>query len=312
MALDYYKLQPHRFDLVPSNRYQVGRSGRKPRYIVRHHLMMVNATGEAVRRVWLDRVASAHYTIQGAAGRLGQISQHVYDANTAYANANWDANLESYTIEHSNNSGMYAGNDYHDKSWNISDEVIIAGARWAAALLVHDKMGPPVYGVYGTIRDHNMFTSTGCPVHLSGPHRGNPWGGKAGKYHHPWMEEAQSFYNDLSQGLVKPDGTPIKLGFTPPKNKEEGLFMSLSKERQEDLARKIDDIHHELTHRFDSRYDLERLKRGEITEKQVYKDTQVGYALEGDRKIEDVHANMLPAIYDGITELKNRLTKEGK
>lgn len=304
MALDYYKLEPHRFDLVPSNRYQVGRSGKKPRYIVRHHLMMVNATGEAVRGVWLDRVASAHYTIQGAAGRQGQVSQHVYDANTAYANANWTANLESYTIEHSNNSGRFNGSDYHDKAWNIADEVIIAGARWAAALLVHDKMGAPVYGVNGTIRDHNMFTSTGCPVHLSGPHGKNPFGGKAGKYHYPWMEEAKSFYNDLSKKLVNPDGTPIKHGFTPPK--EESKEVSFT-----DADRKmLREVHHELTHRFDSRYDLERLRRGEITERQVFKESQMGYALEADRKIEDVHANMLPAIYDELTEIKAKLEKE--
>ena len=306
MAFDYYKLEPHRYDLVPSNRYQVGRSGKKPRYIVRHHLMMVNATGEAVRRVWLDRVASAHYTVQGAAGRLGQISQHVYDSNTAYANADWNANLESYTIEHSNNSGRFNGSDYHDKAWNVADEVIIAGARWAAALLVHDKMGAPVYGPTGTIRDHNMFTSTGCPVHLSGPHGKNPFGGKAGKYHYPWMEEAKSFYNDLSKKLVNPDGTPIKHGFTPPK--EESKEVSFT-----DADRKmLREVHHELTHRFDSRYDLERLRRGEITERQVFKESQVGYALEADRKIEDVHANMLPAIYDELTEIKAKLEKEGK
>lgn len=71
-------------------------------------------------------------------------------------------------------------------------------------------------------------------------------------------------------------------------------------------------IHHELTHRFDSRYDLERLKRGEITERQVYKDSQVGYALEGACKVEDIHANMLPAIYEGISEIKDHLTREGK
>ena len=304
MAFDYYKLEPHRYDLVPSNRYQVGRSGKKPRYIVRHHLMMVNATGEAVRGVWLDRVASAHYTVQGAAGRLGQISQHVYDSNTAYANADWNANLESYTIEHSNNSGRFNGSDYHDKAWNIADEVIIAGARWAAALLVHDKMGAPVYGPTGTIRDHNMFTSTGCPVHLSGPHGKNPFGGKAGKYHYPWMEEAKSFYNDLTKKLVNPDGTPIKHGFTPPK--EESKEVSFT-----DADRKmLREVHHELTHRFDSRYDLERLRRGEITERQVFKESQVGYALEADRKIEDVHANMLPAIYDELTEIKAKLEKE--
>ena len=306
MAIDYYKLQPHRFDLVPSNRYQVGRSGKKPRYIVRHHLMMVNATGESVRGVWLDREASAHYSIQGAAGRLGQVSQHVYDANTAFANANWNANLESYTIEHSNSTGRFNGSDYHDKAWNISDEVIIAGARWAAALLVHDKMGPPVYGLGGTIRDHNMFTSTGCPVHLSGPHSGNPFGGKAGKYHHAWMEEAKSFYYQLDKKLVNPDGTPIKQGFTPPKKEDAEVAFT------ETDRKMLREVHHELTHRFDSRYDLERLRRGEIHERQVYKDTQAGYALEGDRKVEDIHSNMLPAIYEGIVELNKKLGGEEK
>ena len=88
--------------------------------------------------------------------------------------------------------------------------------------------------------------------------------------------------------------------------------MALSEARQEDLARKIDAIYHEQTHRFDSRYDLERLRRGEITERQVFKESQVGYALEADRKIEDVHANMLPAIYDELTEIKAKLEKEGK
>lgn len=223
MAFDYYALQPHRLDLVPSNRYKVGREGRKPRYIVRHHLMMVNATGEQVRGVWLNRAASAHYTIQGAAGRVGQVSQHVYDANTAFANADWVANLESYTIEHSNSTGRINGNDYDPGSWNISDEVIKSGARWAAALLIHDKMGPPIYGTNGTIRDHNMFTSTGCPVHLSGPHRGNPWGGKAGKHHQPWMDEAKWFYDQLDKKLVHPDGTPIKMNFAPP---EKGTMMA--------------------------------------------------------------------------------------
>lgn len=306
MAIDYYKLQPHRFDLVPSNRYRIGRSGKKPRYIVRHHLMMVNATGEAVRGVWLDREASAHYSIQGAAGRLGQVSQHVYDANTAFANANWNANLESYTIEHSNSTGRFNGSDYHDKAWNISDEVIIAGARWAAALLVHDKMGPPVYGLGGTIRDHNMFTSTGCPVHLSGPHSGNPFGGKAGKYHHAWMEEAKSFYYQLDKKLVNSDGTPIKQGFTPPKKEDAEVAFT------ETDRKMLREVHHELTHRFDSRYDLERLRRGEIHERQVYKDTQAGYALEGDRKVEDIHSNMLPAIYEGIVELNKKLDGEEK
>ena len=302
MSLDYYKLEPHRYDLVPSNRYQVGRSGKKPRYIVRHHLMMVNATGEDVRDVWLDRAASAHYTVQGAAGRLGQISQHVYDSNTAYANADWNANLESYTIEHSNNTGRYNGSDYHDRAWNIADEVITAGARWASALLVHGKMGAPVYGVSGTIRDHNMFTSTGCPVHLSGPHRGNPWGAKTGKYHHAWMEEAEWFYEQLDKKLVHPDGTPIKHGFTPPKKVDKEVSFTEADRKM------LREVHHELTHRFDSRYDLDRLKAGEITEDEVYKETMIGYALNTDRKVEDLHQDFLAA--QAATESEEEVTAD--
>src|SRR5699024_5673544 len=183
---------------------------------------------------------------------------------------------------------------------------IIAGARWAAALLVHDKMGPPVYGLGGTIRDHNMFTSTGCPVHLSGPHSGNPFGGKAGKYHHAWMEEAKSFYYQLDKKLVNPDGTPIKPGFTPPKKEDAEVAFT------ETDRKMLREVHHELTHRFDSRYDLERLRRGEIHERQVYKDTQAGYALEGDRKVEDIHSNTLPANHEGIVELNKKLNGEEK
>ena len=185
--------------------------------------------------------------------------------------------------------------------------MIIAGARWAAALLIHDKMGAPVYGLSGTIRDHNMFTSTGCPVHLSGPHARNPFGGKAGKYHHAWMEEAKSFYNKLDKKLVNADGTPIKHGFPAPPKKESAEVAFTEADRK-----MLREVHHELTHRFDSRYDLERLRKGEITEKQVYKDSSVGYALEGDRKLEDIHANMLPAIYEKVTELDGKLSKGEK
>lgn len=78
---------------------------------------------------------------------------------------------------------------------------------------------------------------------------------------------------------------------------EEGLFMSLPKERQEDLARKIDRIHHELVHEFPSRYP-----------ESTYKETLVGYVLELDRKIEDMHANMLPNIFKSVSESVSKIT----
>lgn len=76
--------------------------------------------------------------------------------------------------------------------------------------------------------------------------------------------------------------------------------MSLSKERQEDLARKIDTIHFELTERFQSRY---KDADGELS---TFRDTLVGYVLELDRKVEDIHANMLPAIWGKLKGIFTR------
>ncbi|QRP60668.1 peptidoglycan recognition protein family protein [Corynebacterium minutissimum] len=73
------------------------------------------------------------------------------------------------------------------------------------------------------------------------------------------------------------------------------------------LAKDIATIKHELTHRFDSRYDLDELRRGSIGVNQVYKDTLVGYVLNTDRKVEDIHKNKLPAIYDLLEEILKEL-----
>lgn len=97
-------------------------------------------------------------------------------------------------------------------------------------------------------------------------------------------------------------GTRAELAkiFAGKSTEEEGLFMSLSKERQEDLARKIDTIHFELTERFQSRY---KDADGELS---TFRDTLVGYVLELDRKVEDIHANMLPAIWGKLKDIFTR------
>lgn len=69
------------------------------------------------------------------------------------------------------------------------------------------------------------------------------------------------------------------------------------------------EVHHELTHRFDSRYDLQRLRRGDITPEEVYKDTMIGYVLNTDANTYDISHNQLPAIYELLKE-NNQLLKE--
>lgn len=77
-----------------------------------------------------------------------------------------------------------------------------------------------------------------------------------------------------------------------------GLFMSLPPERQEDLARKIDAIHHELTTRFRSR--AEDPLTGEQS---TFEDTLVGYTLEADKKLEALTAVRLPGLQKTVDAL---------
>ena len=203
---DYYDVQPDEVYILGKH-YTRGRGGAQIQFITRHHLMYIGDGKAVVDRIWNTRAASAHYVIDPN----GKTTQTVWDGNTAWANASQWANQRTIAIEHSNNTGRHpGGTDYHDKSWNISDKTLIAGARLAAALCLYYKLGRPTYGT--NIRDHNEFTSTGCPVHLQGPRAGNAWGGRAGKYHNMWMAEAQRFYDLLVAKKVRPDGTPI----TPP------------------------------------------------------------------------------------------------
>lgn len=83
----------------------------------------------------------------------------------------------------------------------------------------------------------------------------------------------------------------------PVPEKEEGLFMGLSPERQEDLAAKIDRIHHELTHEFQSLVEDEHGKRSQ------WRGTLVGMMLQVDKKVEAMHAHMLPGVITKIQEL---------
>lgn len=61
------------------------------------------------------------------------------------------------------------------------------------------------------------------------------------------------------------------------------------------------EIHHELTHRFDSRYDLARGAEA------PFRDTAIGYALEADRKLELGAVAELPARLDALEAKLDRL-----
>lgn len=80
--------------------------------------------------------------------------------------------------------------------------------------------------------------------------------------------------------------------------KEEGLFMSLSHERQEELAGKIDRIHFELTNEFQSEV------RDAEGNQSSWRGTVVGYILQADRKLESINEVRLPAITSAIEAVK--------
>lgn len=77
---------------------------------------------------------------------------------------------------------------------------------------------------------------------------------------------------------------------------EKGPLMALTDEEQRELLEKTRRVHHELTHEFGSRFPGS-----------TFADTIAGYLLEIDRKVEDVHAGMLPWIAGRVDTIKNAL-----
>ena len=61
---------------------------------------------------------------------------------------------------------------------------------------------------------------------------------------------------------------------------------------------KIDAVHHELTHRFQSRY------RDAAGVQSSFRDTAIGYALENDAKLTRLMDDELPEIKAALAEIK--------
>lgn len=200
------------------------------------------------------------------------VGQLVRDEDTAWANGDAASNRRSIAIEHSNSAGASA-------DWPISDTTIRRGAELAAELCLKHGLGRPEYGV--NIDDHRSYYATSCPHHLAA----------GGKYHQPWMNAAQAHYDRLIAAPPLPATTTL----------EEGFLMALSDDEQRELLDKTRRVHHELTHNFGSRYP-----------DSTFADTIAGYLLEIDRKVEDIHAGMLPWIAGRLDKIKTFFTKGQK
>lgn len=214
MAKDYFKVEPDRVAILGKH-FTPGRGGRKIRYITRHHTAGV-LNADQINNVWMSRPASAHYLIDPN----GVVSQHVWDANTAWSNANSVSNQESITIEHSNSAGPA-------QDWPINPVTVDEGARWAAALCLYYGLGRPNFGT--NIRDHREFTSTSCPYHLA----------NGGKYHARYMQVAQEHYDWMVREKAG-QNTPA------PAAPKDGPLMALNDNEQRELLTKVREVWDQL------------------------------------------------------------------
>lgn len=133
-----------------SNNYSKGRSGRKIEKVTIHHMAGV-LSAKQCGSIFQNgsRKASSNYGI----GKNGEIALFVDEANTSYADANWDSNCKSVTIECSNNK---TGGD-----WTVSDTVLNSLIKLIADIFKRNNLGKAVKGK--NITWHSMYSATACP-----------------------------------------------------------------------------------------------------------------------------------------------------
>lgn len=136
--------------MAHSNNYSTGRSGRKIEKVTVHHMAGV-LTAKQCGSIFQNgnRQASSNYGI----GKNGEIALFVDEANTSYADANWDSNCKSVTIECSNNK---TGGD-----WTVSDTVLNSLIKLVADIFKRNNLGKAVKGK--NVTWHSMYAATACP-----------------------------------------------------------------------------------------------------------------------------------------------------
>lgn len=136
--------------IAHSNNYSTGRSGRKIEKVTIHHMAGV-LSAKQCGSIFKDgnRQASSNYGI----GKDGEIALFVDEANTSYADANWDSNCKSVTIECSNNK---TGGD-----WTVSNTVLNSLINLIADIFERNGIKKAIKGE--TITWHSMYSATTCP-----------------------------------------------------------------------------------------------------------------------------------------------------
>ena len=132
------------------NNYTLGRDGKKIEMVTIHHMAGI-LSAEQCGAIFQNpnRQASAHYGV----GKDGEVGQYIDEANTAWANANWDSNCKAVTVETSNCE--------INGQWKVSDVVLNKLIELVADIAKRNKLGKLVKGQ--NLTWHSMYAITSCP-----------------------------------------------------------------------------------------------------------------------------------------------------
>lgn len=277
---NWVALEPDKYAIVGAHRYTAGRARPIDRIVI-HHNAGIRMTTEECKQLWdSSREASAHYQVE-ADGTIGQL---VHDKDTAWHAANSDINSRSIGIEHANISGS--------PRWQISDQTVEEGAHLVAALCAGYKLGRPTWGknVFG----HRDFASTSCPYQLA----------PGGEDHDTYMRRAQYWYDQM--------GSPTSVPAPAPTHSKETTVPELTTKYFTDFItgflgpqiKALQEIWQAVLGQHQSEYTTPAGERSQ------WKGTLIGFIKQLDRKQEDMHANMLPRIWDKLNDIETELKKE--